>query len=311
VRAVPDALLEISARQIGLIGLEQSTAAGMSRSARRHAVASGRLEQLTGRVLRVPGVPVSDRQRVMAAVLDTWQLAFACGPTCAALWDVPGYRLLPANVARPEGVTRRRSQLATVHEIAGLSPRHVTRLYDIPCVRPEVLVLQLCGLVHPAQAASALDNLWRRRLLSGRSARATLDDLARSGRNGVRVFRELLDKRGDDYIPPDSNLEGRFMDVLERAGERLLRRQVDSGDDERWVGRVDFRDEVLPLVVEVQSETFHSALVDKEHDAQRVVALRAAGFEVVEVTDKQVWHEPDVVVAKVRAARRNVLASPL
>jgi hypothetical protein len=306
---IPDALFEVSARQIGLIGIEQSRAAGMSRSARRHAVASGRLEQLTGRVLRVPGVPVSDRQRVMAAVLDTWHAAFACGPTCASLWGVPGYRLLPAHVARPEGVSRRRSELAVVHEIAGLSPRHVTRLHDIPCVRPEVVVLQLCGSVHPARAASALDNLWRRRLLSARSTRAILDELATSGRNGVQLLRELLDERGDDYTPPDSNLEGRFVTILERAGERPMRRQVDSGDDTRWVGRVDFRDDVLPLIVEVQSETFHSALVDREYDAQRLGALREAGFEVVEVTDSQVWHQPDVVVAKVRQGRSQVLAT--
>ena len=55
-----------------------------------------------------------------------------------------------------------------------------------------------------------------------------------------------------------------------------------------------------PLVVEVQSEAYHSALVDKQQDEQRLAALRAAGFEVVEVTDEQVWHHPDEVVAAVR-----------
>jgi very-short-patch-repair endonuclease len=88
-----------------------------------------------------------------------------------------------------------------------------------------------------------------------------------------------------------------------------LRRQVETGDDERWLARVDFRDEVLPLVVEVQSEELHSAPVDKVHDAHRLEALRKAGFEVVEVTDLQVWHEPDLVTDKVREARLRVLAS--
>ncbi len=76
------------------------------------------------------------------------------------------------------------------------------------------------------------------------------------------VLRELLDERGDDYVPPASNLERRFDTLLHRAGEPAMRRQVDSGGD-RWVGRVDFRDEQRPLIVEVQSATYHSALVDQ------------------------------------------------
>ena len=160
----------------------------------------------------------------------------------------------------------------------------VTRLDGIPVVRPEVVVLQLCGSVHRQRAASVLDNLWRRRLTSGPSLRRTLSDLAGSGRNGVVVLRELLDERGDDYVPPASGLEGRFETVLRRAGELPMRRQVDTGDD-RWIGRVDFRDPASPLIVEVQSETYHSALVDKQHDQRRLVDLRRAGFEVVEVTD--------------------------
>ena len=58
--------------------------------------------------------------------------------------------------------------------------------------------------------------------------------------------------------------------------------------------------------MEVQSEAFHSALVDKRRDEQRLAALRAAGFVVVEVTDEQVWYHPDEVVAAVLQARRRL-----
>ncbi len=70
-----------------------------------------------------------------------------------------------------------------------------------------------------------------------------------------------------------------------------MRRQVDSGGA-RWVGRVDFRASGAPLIVEIQSETFHTALTDKVDDARRMAALRDAGFAVVEVTESQVWHRP-------------------
>jgi very-short-patch-repair endonuclease len=300
-----DRLRGVAETQLGLAAVAQARALGVTRSAQRHAVARGRLAHVSPRVLRFPGTPVTDEHRVLAAVLDAAPESYACDTTGAALWGVPGHRLVPAHVARPVGRTGRRSELGVLHELAGLEPRHVALLRHIPIVRPEVVVLQLCGSSYPQRAESALENLWRRRLVSGRSLRATLDDLAASGRNGVCLMRELLDARGDDYTPPASNLERRFATILERACLPRMRPQVDTGG-ERWVGRVDFRDEHLPLIVEVQSETYHSALADAERDAERLASLRRLGFEVVEVTDEQVWYHPDEVVAAIRAARRRL-----
>ncbi|HET6772093.1 MAG TPA: hypothetical protein VFH36_02210 [Acidimicrobiales bacterium] len=172
-------------RQLGLVLVEQVRAAGLTRSALRHSIASGRFERLTRRVLRAGGAPASDRQSVLAAVLDASPQAFACGATAAALWAVPGYRLTPVHVARPAGLTGRRSGMAVLHELACLRADHVTVLDRVPVIRPELVVLQLCANEHPDRAARALDNLWRRRLTSGRSLRCTLDELAKQGRNGT------------------------------------------------------------------------------------------------------------------------------
>jgi very-short-patch-repair endonuclease len=168
------------------------------------------------------------------------------------------------------------------------------------------VVFQICGRERPEGAERVLDDLWRRRLLSGRSLRRTLDDLAGPGLTGTSPgpgrMRRLLARRGDDYVPPASGLERRFARILARDRLPAMRRQVDVGGD-GWVGRVDFRDRYLPLIVEVQSETYHSALSDRRRDAARSEALRAAGFEVVEVSEEQVWHRPEEVAAAVRTAR--------
>jgi very-short-patch-repair endonuclease len=139
-------------------------------------------------------------------------------------------------------------------------------------------------------------------LLSGRSLRRLLEETSVQGRRGLTVLRGLVDERGDEYVPPASNLEHRFESVLREAGLPAMRRQVDSGGD-RWVGRVDFRDATMPLVVEIQSERYHSALTDRADDAARLAALRAAGFMVVAVTEEQVWHRPHEVVRQVGEAR--------
>jgi very-short-patch-repair endonuclease len=103
--------------------------------------------------------------------------------------------------------------------------------------------------------------------------------------------------------PAASGVESRTQQVLNDAGIDV-RRQVDVGGDRRWTGRVDFVVVGRPVVIEVQSERHHSALVDVAADAVRIAGLRAAGWTVVEVTDTVVWTQPGVLVEKVREAVR-------
>ncbi len=293
---------DLASEAHGVALVDAVRSAGVSARELRHLSATGRVHTITPRVLRAPGAPRTQLQEVLIAVLDAAPGAFACSTTAAALWGVSSYELRPVHVMRARGISGRRSSLAVLHEVKGLLPWHVTTVQGIPTVRPERMVLDLCAGQHPRRAALALDDAWRRRLLSGRSLRCLLEDASVQGRPGLRVLRELLDARGADYVPPASNLESRFAAVIARAGLPEMRRQVDAGGDD-WVGRVDFRDAHVPLVVEVQSETYHSALTDVEADQRRLAALRAAGFAVVEVTDADVWHRPHDVVRRVRDAR--------
>jgi len=148
-----------------------------------------------------------------------------------------------------------------------------------------------------------VDTAWAMRLVSGSTLHAMFRDLAQRGRSGIGVMRQVLEGRGVDYVPPASGLESRFMQILQRAGHTPLRRQVDTGDDRSWIGRVDFRDPELPLVVEVQSERFHTSMTDRQLDAERIDRLDAAGFVVLEILEVEIWHHPRVVLDKVSAAR--------
>jgi len=188
-----------------------------------------------------------------------------------------------------------------VRNLVVVPERWVTTYKGIRVVRPELAAYQLCGdRINPVRAARVFDAMWSRRLLSGPSARACLDDLAQRGRDGTVVFRSILDERPDDYIPTASNLESRVKELAADAGVRL-RRQVDLGGDD-WNGRVDFYEEDVKLIVEVQSEAHHTALTDVEADEARRGRLEADGFSFLEVWDTDVWANPSLVVAKLRRA---------
>ena len=110
----------------------------------------------------------------------------------------------------------------------------------VPVVRPELLALQLFAVCRFERAESLVDRLWSKRLLSGWSLDRFVGGYCRRGRDGSAGLRSYLEPRGVHYVPPDSGLESRF-DQIVRAEEMDFRRQVHTGDEEHWTGRVDFR----------------------------------------------------------------------
>ena len=142
------------------------------------------------------------------------------------------------------------------------------------------------------------------RLIRLSELHALFDELSRrGGAPGTAALRHLILARPDGYRPADSNLELRFESILEEAGEAPFARQVEVGDEHGLIGRVDFLDRDLGVIVEVQSALFHSGLVDAARDAERLARLRRAGWIVIEVTDEELWYRKVEVIARVQAAR--------
>jgi very-short-patch-repair endonuclease len=295
-----DQLHRLAAGQYGLLASWQITALGATKQELHRLRRAGPWEPLSARVLGVVGAPPSEERTFMAGVLDASPGAVLNGPAAARMWGAPGFGATPVHVARPKGISRRPSSLAVVHEVVDLDPSQVKVLRGIPVVSPSRVVCELAG-THPHRAERVLDRFWSERLLDGRTFRRTVEQLKDRGRRGSTLFRELDAARGPGYIPPASSLEMRFMEICLWS----MRRQVDSGDEE-WCGRVDFRDASLPLVVEIQSERYHRALVDKAADAARRARLEAAGFVVVEVWDTDVWHRPQLVNERIGGARQQL-----
>lgn len=292
-------LIALAESQHGLVSTAQALAVGLSKSAWSRRRSSTDWERIAPRVARRRGAPSTDRQRVLLAVFDAGPFAVLTGTSAAALWGIGGFSLLPASLCRPWGGSRRVGP--GVHLLRAIPPDLVTVLDGIPVARPELVAYHLCASVHPRRAERGLDALWSLAVLSGDSTRAVLDRLAARGRDGTTLLRRLLDDRGPGYVPPASGIEARFQYLARDVGVHQLRRQVACGGD-RWIGRVDFRHEQLPLVIEVQSELHHAALSDQRADAERRSALVAAGFEVLEVWDTEVWHHGPEVQRRLRAA---------
>lgn len=296
--------------QHGIATVEQLSDLGFTTSGRKWLVESGRCEWVSPRLLRVLGAPRTKEQRLLAAVLDAGPGSALSHTSALAWWRVPGFVLDELHVTHArDGVHRPRRLADHIHDKVLLPEHHVRVLERIPVVTPSRALFDLAGLrgVHPRQVERAVDNAWKMGLVSGKTLHAMLREMGKRGRPGIGVMREILVARGPDYVPPASGLEHRVIEILEEHEQAPLRRQVDTGDEDGWIGRIDFADAQLPFRLEVQSERFHSSLLDQQADAERIARLEAAGFVVATVTDIDVWHRPRRVVEVVREGRREAV----
>jgi len=294
-------LLALAERQHSLATRRQYAELGAGPKATRHLFEGNpRWEPLTDEVIRLRGSRRTDAQAAMAAVLDAGPGAKLSHLSGGNQWGL-SCSLRPFHVVTTV-YSRRRTTLSRVHQMRTLPDTWTTELDGIPIVRPELLALQIFAVCREARATDLVEHLWAMRLLSGGSLAAFLSQLGERGRNGTAGLRRYLEPRGLTYVPAATNLERRAISILEQAGYPM-RRQVDSGG-EHWDGRVDLRHETLPLIVEVQSDRFHSALSFRSNDAERRARLEQDGFTVVEVWEDEVWYRPWEVTARVRAKLR-------
>jgi len=154
--------------------------------------------------------------------------------------------------------------------------------------------------VHPKRAERALDTELARRRVTRPALWRVLDDLAVQGRTGVVLLRNLLMERGPRHVAPESELEDRFIELVVGRGLPAPDRQVDLGNVDQWIGRVDFVWRSARLVVEVDGAAFHDGLVDQRADAERDARLTADGWTVLRYRWADVVTTPQPVVAELR-----------
>lgn len=300
---------DFAADQHALLSRRQLNEAGVNHRAINRRVQSGMLEWVTDRVLRVTSAPVLSTQRLMVPVLHAGPDTFVSHETAVAWWGISGFRLDRIHISFERCYSRRIdvAQVQVKVHHSTVIPHWCRKIHKgIPVVAPALAIYQLAATSSRERVARALDSGWSLGLFDGRTIDRLLERLARSGRDGTVVMRELRQLRGDDWTPPASNLESRLNDITEANGLRF-RRQVNIGDDEVWTGRVDFLAEDCPLIVEVLSERYHTSLTDREADEARRLRHTDMGFVVVEVWDHEIFYTPRLVVERIRQARAALL----
>ena len=296
-----EALADLAERQHNVVATWQARGLGIDRTALRRAIRRGGWEPAHAHVVRRRGAAPTKDERLMTAVLAAGPGAALSHRAAAAVWRLPGF----AGAAAEVTVWRPVRNGGAGHRPTLVLPRHITEVRGLPVMTLPKTIFDLAGLreMRYERLLRLVSTVVGQSPAVDPALRQTLDELAQRGRPGIRKMRLALAALPAGQVPPTA-LERRFEEVLRRAGEPPLRRQVDLGGHS-WIGRVDYVDPVLRVVAEVDSLAFHSSPADKARDAVRDRQLLEAGFlAVTRVAEEWIWYEPWRAVAAVRAARR-------
>jgi very-short-patch-repair endonuclease len=295
-------LYALAAAQHSVVAVHQLRALGLSYDAIEHLVESGEWHRRSPMLLVRSGTARTKEQIVSEAVLDAGRRAGISHHSAAAWFHLNGFQLRPLHVTRLRDATSTPHRLSVIHEPRLLPDHHLTVHGAVTVTVPSRIPFDIAALGDAAGAERALDRGWARHILNHQSSHRMLDELAGRGRKGVTLMRDLLDARGPDYRPNDTNLEDRFQELCNVVGLVLERQRNLIGMGE-WLGRVDFVSEKLMLVIEVDSALYHDAIVDRVADAARRAALEAAGYRVHAFTDYEIFHDRAGSLTRLRAIR--------
>lgn len=304
---VMQACYPTAARQLGLLTRSQLRSAGVRRDRLRRLVDRGELSQLHHNVFALPGSTDSPHRDLLAKVLETGMEAAVSHSTAAWLWGLGGFAPTPVHVVVTRFSRHHQHLDWNVHQFTGL-PSHHRRIHDaVPVTSPALTMLHLAQSLSERRLGVVVDRAWSLRLLTGSDLVALDEELAIQGRNGITRLRKVATRRGVGWVPPESGLETRFMQLMESVGEMGFDRQVPIAS-EGWSARVDFLHVPSRTIVEIQSERYHASLTDREADEARKRRLEDLGYRVVEVWDTELFASPGQVVVGVREAIRRPAA---
>jgi very-short-patch-repair endonuclease len=280
----------LSRRQHGVVARRQLLELGFGPDAIAHRLRVGRLHPVWRGVYAIGRPDVSERGKLMAAVLKCGPATLVSHDSAASLWGLSPWRrgvdvVVPYCAPRhPRGIR--------VHRRLDLGEEHRRWVDRLPVTDPiSTLVDVTCGS-SDARLARLVREADRLGLVDPVSLLAALDSCPH--RPGVGRLRSLLDS--ETFRLTDSELERRFLRLVHTAGLPMPETQV-------WLNgfRVDFYWPELGLVVETDGLRYHRTASQQRTDRLRDQAHTVSGLTHLRFTAAQIRYEPQRAIATLAA----------
>ena len=231
----------------------------------------------------------------MAAALAAGRGAVLSHRSAAALW---GIRHTTSSIVDVTASHALRPRAGFRPHRARLREDEVTEHDGIPTTTPPRTLLDLAAVLPARHLERAINEAEYRRLTDPLSLGALV--ARHRGRRGVRTIRKLLEAGAIGHTLTRSDLEARFLDVLDKAD--LPRPRINTPI--HLNGHTIEPDCTWPhhhLIVELDGYASHSTRQAFEKDRARDRRLQAAGWHVLRITWRQLHDDPNAIADEIRA----------
>jgi len=288
------------AAQLGLVHLTQLR---ISRRTRTRLVDEGVLELVQPKVFRSTAFPETPAQRLLAATLSAGPGSAISHRAATGLWGVDRFEchLSEISTGHSRNATLRD---AVVHRMRDLAAPDITSLGGLPVTTPARTLVDLGAVSRPWLVSRALEQWLREGIVTLAEVRRVLDAVARKGRSGAGVLREVLETRALKLEVSDSRAEVVLAEALRAQGapDPVFHFEIRVGHD---VFEVDFAYPEAMLVIEVDGYGPHIDPRRFDEDCRRQNLITDAGYVLRRYSAARVFRRAHHVAAEIETLRRS------
>ncbi len=277
-------LLELFARQYGVVGIHQLAARGISRSTVHRARGRGVIDDVLMGVVRVRSTPLSLRGRAMAVQLRAGRDGLISGWTAGYLVGLRSMPTASVHVTVPRSFRRSMPEWVAVHRSDwyddGSYDHHGFRLAS-----PMRMLFGLAAAFNQHRFERAAEDVWHLGLVTPDDAAHYLELHRCRGKDGVARIEGWLEQSCGRARPTQSNLERVLLEALEETGLPLPQRQHPVMLATGETVHLDIAWPDIRLAVEPGSSWFHGGTLGQRKDQARDRACGEVGWMVVRFDD--------------------------
>ena len=278
---------ELASGQGGVVARRQLLAAGVNPSTLRQAVAHGRLEQVCRGVIRLPGSPRNEMQRLWTAHLRVGPESVLAYGSAARLWGLKSIESCRPTLVVPHHRTPQVGPELIVHRTRRLDEDDTDAMNGLPVTAPARTLVDLASETGRARLTAALEEAHYDKVVGYLEVGRALVRLGEPGRRGAVLLGELLDDRTAGRELEQSALERLLSDLFEAAGitEVIRQHPLPSRGDVR--GLVDGFIPFGALIVEGDGRRWHSRCADMVRDRERDLSAAEHGIQTLRFMHEQ------------------------
>ncbi len=259
-------------------------------------LARGCWQQLHPGVYLLGPAPPRWEQAVRAALGAAGEGALASHRAALKLWNLDGIGNAPVELTAPHS-HRPLPRTVIVHRSRRVEPVSVRQ--GIPVTSVERTLLELGAVAPPVVVEKAYASALRQGFTTSTKAQLYVEEHGGRGRQGTRVFRDVIGLYDDGHRAPGSAGEVSFLRLLRAAGIEAPVRQLTIPLLDGSKATLDFAWPQRRKAIEFVGWMSHSDSRVHDADTWREAAIRDAGWDLRRWAPYSLRNRPEAVARSV------------